>query len=249
MKAIFALLSTSLLIVGGLTLGSSEGNAQGHASPATLKAQKAAQGSDAAAEQPSDAEIIAAQLPSYPLDTCVISGEGLGEMGGALDLVVEGRLIRVCCKGCIKGVKKDSAAAIAAIDAAVIKAQKASYPLDTCLISGEALGSMGEPIDIVSGTRLARVCCKGCVRGFKKAPAKYMDQVNEALIAQQLKTYPLETCPISGESLGSMGDSINHLYGTRLVRLCCKMCVRSFTKEPGKTLAMIDKAAKKKRGA
>ena len=187
-----------------------------------------------------DAEVIAQQLPSYPLTTCLVSGEPLDAMGGPIDLVHDGRLARVCCKGCIKGVKKDPAKHFAKIDAAVIEAQKASYPLETCAISAEPLGSMGEPIDIVHGTRLVRLCCKGCVKGFKKNPAKTMAKIDAALIEAQKKDYPAETCVVSGEALGSMGDPIDMLYGTRLVRLCCKGCVKGFQKDPKAFLAKLD---------
>ena len=93
-----------------------------------------------------DAAVVAQQLPSYPLVKCPISDEPLDAMGGPLDITHEGRLVRLCCKGCLKGFKKDPAAAIAKIDQAVIAAQKASYPLDTCPVSGEKLSAMGEPV-------------------------------------------------------------------------------------------------------
>ena len=49
-----------------------------------------------------DAAVIAAQLPLYPLATCPISGEALGDMGAAIDVVHDGRLVRFCCKNCVK---------------------------------------------------------------------------------------------------------------------------------------------------
>ena len=80
---------------------------------------------------------------------------------------------------------------------------------------------MGDPIELVTGTRLVRLCCKGCIKGYKKDPAKYLAEVDQALIKAQRASYPLRTCPVSGEELGSMGEPIDLLYGTRLVRLCC----------------------------
>ena len=189
--------------------------------------------------------VVKKQLPSYPLDTCVISGEKLTANGGPVDHVVKGRLIRVCCKGCVKPVDSDPAAAIAKVDAAVVRAQKKSYPLDTCVVSGEKLGSMGEVIDVVEGTRLARLCCKGCKKGFAKDPGKHMAKIDEALIAQQLKSYPLETCLVSDEPLDAMGGPLDQLYGTQLVRLCCKGCKKGFAKDPAKFLAKLDEARSK----
>jgi len=187
---------------------------------------------------PSNEAIIAAQLPSYPLTKCVISGEELDSMGDPINMVVEGRLVRICCKGCAKSLKKDPKAAFAAIDKAVVAAQLKSYPLTRCMVSDEGLDARGKPISYVHGTRLARFCCKGCVRAFKKSPAKFMAQIDEGLIKAQMADYPLNTCLISGEELGA--DAKSFLYGTRLVRTCCKSCIKAFNKNPAKFVARLD---------
>jgi hypothetical protein len=199
-----------------------------------------------AADPAADAKVIAAQLPSYPLTTCPISNEALDAMGKPFELVHEGRLVRLCCKSCVKEFKKDpaaSAAVLKSIDEGVIAAQKASYPLTTCPVSGEELGSMGEPLDVVQGTRLVRLCCKGCLKGVQKDPGAALAKVDAALIEQQKKSYPLTTCLVSGEELGA--DAVDHLYGVRLTRFCCEKCIAGFTKEPAKYLATLDKAGKK----
>jgi len=127
------------------------------------------------------------------------------------------------------------------IDDAVVKAQKASYPKMKCPVSGHDLAA--DAVDIVQGTRLVRLCCKDCVAGFRKEPAKYMALVDAGLVAEQKKTYPLDTCVVSGEKIE--GPGVDHLYGTRLVRFCCEKCVPGFDKEPAKYLAMLDKAPAK----
>jgi hypothetical protein len=183
-----------------------------------------------------DAAVIAKQLPSYPLTTCPVSNEALED---AIDLVHEGRLVRLCCKGCVKGFKKDPSVTLKAIDAGVIAAQQASYPLKTCVVSGEELGSMDEPLDVVHGTRLVRLCCKGCMKGFQKNPDEHMAKVDAALIAEQKKTYALATCVVCDKDLGAGDDS---LYGTRLVRTCCAGCTETFRKAPAKHVAKLDAA-------
>ena len=186
-----------------------------------------------------DAAVIASQLPSYPLSTCPISGEKLDDK--AFNLVVDGRLVRTCCEDCAKKVTADPSKAFAMIDEGVIKAQKASYPLETCPVSGEPLKSDdGEPVDVVVGTRLVRVCCKNCIKKVKAQPAKYLPKVDAALIEAQTKTYTATTCPVSGETLEGDMDSVNLLYGTRLVRLCCKGCVKKFNANPAKYIAILD---------
>jgi len=67
-------------------------------------------------------------------------------------------------------------------------ADSAAYPLDTCVVSGEKLGSMGQPYDHIHRAagqpdRLVRFCCKGCVRDFKKDPAAYLKKLDEATTA------------------------------------------------------------------
>jgi hypothetical protein len=62
---------------------------------------------------------------------------------------------------------------------------KASYPLDTCVVSGDELGSMGEPFDYIhkedgKPDRLVRMCCDGCLKKFKKDPAKYLSRIDDA---------------------------------------------------------------------
>ena len=66
-----------------------------------------------------DKAVIAAQGKDYPLTTCPVTKEKLGgDMGEAKDMVVAGRLIRLCCNGCKEDVEKDPAKFIAMVDAA-----------------------------------------------------------------------------------------------------------------------------------
>ena len=60
----------------------------------------------------------------YPLKTCVVTDEKLGEMGDAYVFVHEGREIKLCCKSCLKDFKKDPAKYIKKIETAEAKAKK-----------------------------------------------------------------------------------------------------------------------------
>lgn len=58
-------------------------------------------------------------------------------------------------------------------------------------------------------------------------------------------TYPVKTCVVSGEDLGSMGDPVvvwHKVEGQadREVRFCCKRCVGRFEADPEKYLAILD---------
>ncbi len=77
------------------------------------------------------------------------------------------------------------AAAPTATETEIIAKARASYPLKTCLVSDEALGSMGEAtpfIHRVAGKpdRVIFVCCEGCVDDFKGDPAKFLKKVDDA---------------------------------------------------------------------
>lgn len=132
-----------------------------------------------------DEKIIEAQMPFYPLQTCPIGGGELGSMGEPVNHIHNNRLVRFCCKGCLPKFNKDSKPTLKELDEAVIRQQGEHYPLQTCLVSGEALGGdMGGPVERVYGNHLVRLCCKGCIKGFEKSPAKYLTALDDAWRAQ-----------------------------------------------------------------
>lgn len=52
--------------------------------------------------------------------------------------------------------------------------------------------------------------------------------------------YPLETCPVTGAQLGSMGAPYVYLHEGREVRFCCKGCDKKFQASPETYLKKID---------
>lgn len=191
-----------------------------------------------------DAAVIAEQAPLYPLDTCVVSGEPLGGMGEPVDVVQSGRLVRLCCGGCRKGLAKDPAGVLAKLDAAAMERQRPDYPLTTCLVSGEAFGgAMGEPIELIHHGRYVKVCCKGCLKGLDKDWTALRAKLDEATIAAQRTTYGLTSCPISDEPLGAGAQDV--LIGTTLVRVCCSSCVKALRKAPAAALQAVRSARAK----
>ena len=70
-----------------------------------------------------------------------------------------------------------------------------------------------------------------------------------AWLAQARKDYPLKTCVISKEDLGTMGEATDLIYRAegapdRLVRFCCESCIKDFKKDPAAALKRIDDAGK-----
>jgi len=57
----------------------------------------------------------------YPLTTCIVSGEKLGEMGAPYVHTHQNLEIKFCCKGCLKDFDKDAAGYLKKIDDAAKK--------------------------------------------------------------------------------------------------------------------------------
>lgn len=84
------------------------------------------------------------------------------------------------------------------------------------------------------------------------SPAATAGETDAAWLAAAKAAYPLKACVVSGDDLeeGDMGKPVDYVYKAegqpdRLVRFCCKDCVRDFKKDPAKYLAKIDAAVAK----
>ena len=180
----------------------------------------------------------------YTLDSCPVSGEKLGEMGDSVAKVYNGREVRFCCKRCVSKFEQNKEKYFKEMDAKIIAQQLPYYPMTTCVVSGEAIDgeAADEVVNYVYNNRLVRFCCKGCKKDFLKDPDAYLAKLDKAVIAQQKDKYPLKECMISGEELGEMGEPVDKVYGNRLVRFCCKSCIKDFEANPGEYLDKLDKA-------
>lgn len=149
------------------------------------------------------------------------------------------------------------------------KAKTIVYPIDYCIVSGEKLGDMGEPVKHEYKDRTVYFCCKGCIKKFEAEPAKYLAALDAAIAsADAVKSEPataakpvvpaaatdtttsrttttlttLDWCIVSGETLGEMGKSVPYKYEDREITLCCKGCIKEFEKTPAAYLAKLDSA-------
>ena len=75
-------------------------------------------------------EKTAAKPKPYPLKTCVVSGEKLGEMSPPYVFTYKDRQIKLCCKDCLGDFKKDPAKYVKKLEVAE-KAQKAKKAKET----------------------------------------------------------------------------------------------------------------------
>ena len=152
------------------------------------------------------------------------------------------------------------AAAVKVADSTTLKA----YPLDYCIISGEKLGEMGDPVVREYEGREVKFCCKMCIGKFEKDPSKYFAQIDsaaaiihaasatvtdstKAMKPDSVKAAPkklaaLDWCIVSGEGLGEMGKPVPYTYKGRSMEFCCKSCIKKFEKKPEYYIARLDSA-------
>lgn len=183
----------------------------------------------------------------YPLETCIVSGVRLTQMGNPVVFMHNRRELRFCCDACVETFEKGPEKHLAALDKAIIRQQIDSYPLTHCVVKPEdpleIEGAHDVSMTLVWNNRLVRLCCPGCEEKFLADPEKFIRVQNDAVIAAQKDSYPMNTCVISGGKLGSMGHVVDYVFANRLVRFCCAPCIEDFEKEPLKYLRQIDAAA------
>ena len=114
----------------------------------------------------------------------------LGEMGPPIKVLVEGKPVLVCCKGCkpespeqakeFLAKAKDLTEATAALaklspeDRAVAESQK------YCAVMNDSLlGSMGTPLKIMLEGKPVFLCCKGCIKKAQAKPSATLAKVEE----------------------------------------------------------------------
>ncbi|MBD3237160.1 MAG: hypothetical protein GF330_10675 [Candidatus Eisenbacteria bacterium] len=188
-----------------------------------------------------EAEQEEAAVP-YPLNRCLVADEPLsGE--GALSHVYQGQELRFCCPSCLREFESAPGRYLEKMREAVIEDQRAIYPIDTCIVSGQKLGSMGPPVNLLYRNRLVRLCCEGCRNAFEAEPAGFIAKLNAAVIEKQRPDYPLRHCVISGAELGSMGPPVDYVHQGRLVRFCCAGCVPAFEADPQAALEKLQRAS------
>ncbi|MCA8972661.1 MAG: hypothetical protein KDC95_22935 [Planctomycetes bacterium] len=179
---------------------------------------------------------------AYPFMTCPVSGKKLGSMGKPVVKLYDGREVRYCCNGCPKTFEKDLAKSLATLDEKIVEHQKALYPLEASVVSGMKFDEKLEkgPVEFVYGNRLVRVASEKEQATFVAHAAKFLKALDKAVVEAQGDDYPLDSCPISGEKLGSMGRPIDRVVAGRLVRLCCKSCVKKLDQRAPMIVKLVD---------
>ena len=121
------------------------------------------------------------------------------------------------------------------------------YPLNVCAVSGEPLGSMGDPIVHVKDGREVKFCCGGCTKKYDTMTEQFSAQVDEKIIAVQASHCPLTVCVNSGAALGDSPKVF--VAGNREMKTCCGNCEKAVKADPAKFIEKLDAAVKEKQAA
>ena len=114
------------------------------------------------------------------------------------------------------------------------------YPLETCLVSGERLGSHGEPVAKTIDGREMRVCCAPCFEPLEADSEQFLSELDEQIRKTQSALYPTQICVVSGNKLPD--EPQEHILGHRLFWLCSPECVESLTSSPDRYVRSLDAA-------
>lgn len=88
--------------------------------------------------------------------------------------------------------------------------KKDEYPLTTCIVSGQELGSMGDVIEYEHEGTLVKFCCVGCVDMFKADPGKYLELLEIAKAAQDVEEVAQEEEVVEDDNAGHDHAGHNH---------------------------------------
>lgn len=144
--------------------------------------------------------------------TCPITDEPLGSMGVPVKVMLEGKAVYLCCKGCVKKAESEPKKTLDKIQGwqkeptpKAAPAPEATKPLARKLPAAEDLTEI----------------------------AKLPEADRKAALAQG-------TCPITDEPLGSMGVPLKVTLNGKAVYLCCKGCEKDAENEAKEVLQKLE---------
>ncbi len=189
---------------------------------------------------------------AWTLSTCPVCLKPLGatpviqRINDAKDLAVNGREIRFESAQCAATFETDRSKYLKAANEQMVKEQLPLYPAITCVVmpdeslSNPTSSTAGTDENMIVGNRLVRLCCGQCARRVRRDPAKWLAQVDKAIVADQGPKYPLKVCVISGAILPA--EPVRVFIGSRLVQVATPAEALKAQQNPIETLAKLDSA-------
>lgn len=117
------------------------------------------------------------RLP-YPIASCLTCGDMLGE--NTVTLFHSSRELKFCCIECVGSYTKSPETYISGLEEQIRVTQRDNYPLKACVVSGHELGSMGDPVEYVSGNTLVKFCCGACIGSFERDRVQMINKIESA---------------------------------------------------------------------
>jgi hypothetical protein len=219
------------------------GTGAGRATPGVMHAAPPAGGQaapptpprgDAAAED--ELEAIRRGDPFY-LASCALCEKARWKTGASVTRLHGTRELRFCSAECERTFAADSSAALARLDAALIRDQVPHYPLQTSIVSGAPLGE--KPVDLIWNNRLVRLAADEERAMFLARPDEWIARLDTEVIRAQSPVYGPTKCPVQGDFFDP--EAIEEIViGNRMIRLCCAKCAVIVRRNPVQYLIMVD---------
>jgi YHS domain-containing protein len=109
--------------------------------------------------------------------------------------------------------------------------KKASQAQTSCPVMG---GKINPKLYVDANGKRIYVCCKGCIAAVKKAPAKYIRQLeDQGVTVAKLQT----TCPVMG---GKINPKLYVDADGKRIYVCCRGCIAAIRKDPAKYISKLE---------
>lgn len=101
---------------------------------------------------------------------------------------------------------------------------------EICPISGQKLGSMGDPIEVQVGEEIVFLCCEGCMK--QKIKPEHWATIHANFAKAQ------RICPVMKHDLPKKPKWT--IVGGQIIYVCCPPCTEKIAAEPEKYLRAVD---------
>jgi hypothetical protein len=136
------------------------------------------------------------------------------------------------------GSAANAGAPVSAEPSIIILVQKPTYPFTSDIASGKMLPA--KPIEYVKDGTLFRLADESSKAAVDANVTAFKKKIADAVIVQQKPTYPLTTSALSGKKLET--TAVDHVFGTRLIRLADAAEVTTFEADPNVTIRKLNDA-------
>ena len=136
------------------------------------------------------------------------------------------------------GSATNAGSPVSAEPSIIILIQRPLYPFTSDIATGKTLPKT--PIEYVKDGSLFRLADESSKAAVDANLTVFKKKITDAVIAQQKPTYPLTTSALSSKKLEA--TTVDHVWGTRLIRLADAAEVTTFEADPKVTLKKLDDA-------